>query len=120
MVSTVGRRIDPDRRGRYGRRQPFRRRRSLVENVRSLLLYVNSIPTSITDSRQASQLLFKDALAQADAENASWPYAWFKLGGYVPESGRGTVTGKLAIADSGNPILRSATFGWGWSNNRRA
>ena len=46
---------------------------------------------------------FKDALAQAEAENAAWPYNWFKLGGYVPESGRGTVTGKLAIADPGNP-----------------
>ncbi len=66
-------------------------------------LYVNSVPTSVTDARQASQLLFKDALAQADAEKAAWPYDWFKLGGYVPESGRGTVTGKLAVADPGNP-----------------
>jgi rhamnogalacturonan endolyase len=65
--------------------------------------YVNSVPTSVTDPRQASQLLFQDALAQAAAEKAAWPYAWFKLGGYVPESGRGTVTGKLAIADPGNP-----------------
>ena len=35
--------------------------------------YVNSIPTSITDARQASQLLFQDALAQADAEKAAGP-----------------------------------------------
>jgi rhamnogalacturonan endolyase len=66
-------------------------------------LYVNSIPSSVTDARQAAQLLFKDALAQAEAEKAAWPYDWFKLGGYVPESGRGTVTGKLAVADPGNP-----------------
>jgi len=65
--------------------------------------YVNSIPTSVADPRQASQLLFHDALAQAEAEKTAWPYAWFKLGGYVPESRRGTVTGKLVIADSGNP-----------------
>jgi rhamnogalacturonan endolyase len=65
--------------------------------------YADSIPRSVTDPKQASQLLYKDALAQADAEKAAWPYAWFKLGGYVPESGRGTVTGKLAVADPGNP-----------------
>jgi rhamnogalacturonan endolyase len=70
--------------------------------------YVNSIPASVTDPAQASQILFHDALAQAEAEKAAWPYAWFKLGGYVPESGRGTVTGKLAIADSGNPHASSA------------
>ena len=64
---------------------------------------VNSVPTSVTDPRQASQAPFRDALGQADAEKAAWPYAWFKLGGYVPESGRGTVTGKLVIADPGNP-----------------
>ena len=65
--------------------------------------YVNSIPTSVTAPRQAAQLLHQDALAQAEAEKAAWPYAWFKLGGYVPESGRGTVSGKLVIADAGNP-----------------
>ncbi len=70
--------------------------------------YVNSVPTSVTDPRQASQTLFQDALAQADAEKAAWPYPWFKLGGYVPESGRGTVTGKLDIADSGNPHASAA------------
>ena len=70
--------------------------------------YVNSIPITVTDPQQASQLLFQDALSQADAEKAAWPYAWFKLGGYVAESGRGTVTGKLVIADSGNPHASAA------------
>jgi rhamnogalacturonan endolyase len=70
--------------------------------------YVNSVPASATDPRQASELLFKDAQAQAAAEKAAWPYAWFKQGGYVPESGRGTVTGKLVIADSGNPHASAA------------
>ena len=44
------------------------------------------------------------------AEKQAWPYAWFKLGGYVPESGRGTVTGKLAIADPGNPHASAANI----------
>ncbi len=70
--------------------------------------YVNSVPASITDPRQASQLLFQDALAQAQAEHKAWPYAWFKQGGYVPEQGRGTVTGKLVIADPGNPHASAA------------
>ena len=65
--------------------------------------YVNSVPTSVTDPRQAAQALFQDAQAQAEKEKQAWPYAWFKLGGYVPESGRGTVTGRLVIADPGNP-----------------
>ncbi len=70
--------------------------------------YVNSVPTTVTAPRQAAQLLFQDAQAQAAAEKAAWPYAWFKLGGYVPESGRGTVTGKLVIADAGNPHASAA------------
>ena len=65
--------------------------------------YINSVPASITDPRQAAEALFQDAQAQAEKEKQAWPYAWFKLGGYVPESGRGTVTGKLVIADPGNP-----------------
>jgi rhamnogalacturonan endolyase len=70
--------------------------------------YVNSVPTSVTNPRQAAQLLFQDALAQAEAEKAAWPYVWFKLAGYVPESGRGTVMGKLVIADPGNPHASAA------------
>jgi rhamnogalacturonan endolyase len=70
--------------------------------------YVNSVPPTVTDQRKAAQLLFEDAQAQAAAEKAAWPYPWFKLGGYVPEAGRGTVSGKLVIADSGNPHASAA------------
>jgi rhamnogalacturonan endolyase len=70
--------------------------------------YVNSVPTSVTDPRQAAQALFQDAQARAEKEKAEWPYAWFKLGGNVSESGRGTVTGTLAISDSGNPQASAA------------
>jgi rhamnogalacturonan endolyase len=66
-------------------------------------IYLNDLPTSVTDTRQAAQQLYKDALAQADAEKQAWPYSWFKHPNYVPASGRGTVTGKMVINDSGNP-----------------
>jgi rhamnogalacturonan endolyase len=65
--------------------------------------YLNDVPTSVTDTRQAAQQLYKDALAQADAEKQAWPYSWFKHPNYVPASGRGTVTGKMVTNDSGNP-----------------
>ena len=56
----------------------------------------------------ANTLLFADAIAQAKAEQAAWPYYWFvnPAGGdgtYVQESGRSTVTGKINITDPGAP-----------------
>jgi len=65
--------------------------------------YLNSVPASVTDAKQAAQMLFQDAQAQADAEAKAWPYAWFKDGHVVPASGRGVVQGKLVIHDRGNP-----------------
>lgn len=65
--------------------------------------YLNQVPVAVTDMRQAAQMLYEDALAQADAEKSAWPYAWFKNPGYVQAAGRGTVTGKIVINDSGNP-----------------
>jgi rhamnogalacturonan endolyase len=67
------------------------------------LIYLNNIPASITDPAQAAHALLQDALAQEEAERKAWPYPWFKNPGYVPAEGRGTVQGKLAISDSGNP-----------------
>ncbi len=66
-------------------------------------IYLNEVPASITDTRQAAHLLYHGALAQADAEKQAWPYDWFKHPNYVPASGRGRVTGKFVIHDSGNP-----------------
>jgi rhamnogalacturonan endolyase len=54
----------------------------------------------------AHDVLFADAIAQAKAEQAAWPYTWFKnttVGTYVQESGRATVAGIFAITDPGAP-----------------
>ena len=65
--------------------------------------YMNHVPASVTNAKQAAQQLYQDALAQADAEAKAWPYAWFKNEHFVPASGRGVVKGKFVIRDSGNP-----------------
>ena len=67
--------------------------------------YNNSVPAGTAN---AGTVMFADAIAQAQAEQAAWPYSWFVNptggdGNYVPESGRGTVTGTLTIADTGAP-----------------
>ena len=66
-------------------------------------IYMNNVPAKIDDPRQAAHALYADALAQAEAEKKAWPYEWFKHEKYVPAAGRGTVTGKFVIRDSGNP-----------------
>jgi rhamnogalacturonan endolyase len=66
-------------------------------------IYLNDVPATITGTSQAAQMLYTDALAQAAAEKLAWPYTWFKNSNYVPPSGRGTVTGRIVINDSGNP-----------------
>jgi rhamnogalacturonan endolyase len=70
--------------------------------------YLNEVPTSVTDPKQAAHLLHQDALAQADAEARAWPYAWFKHPNYVPAAGRGTVKGTIFIDDPGNPNASAA------------
>ena len=71
--------------------------------------YNNSVPAGTAN---ANTVLFADAIAQAKAEQAAWPYSWFVNpaggdGNYVPEAGRGTVTGTLTIADTGAPNASS-------------
>ena len=66
-------------------------------------IYCNNITNAITATNTAAQALFTDALAQATAESAAWPYAWFTNANYALASGRGAVTGKIVIADSFNP-----------------
>jgi rhamnogalacturonan endolyase len=65
--------------------------------------YYNECPQSITDPKKASQVLYEDAVKQAEAEKQAWPYTWFKNPRYAQESERGTVTGKFVINDAQNP-----------------
>jgi rhamnogalacturonan endolyase len=65
--------------------------------------YLNHVPATITDPKEAAHRLFADARARAAAEAKAWPYAWFTHAGFVPPSGRGTVSGRIAIADPGAP-----------------
>ena len=67
--------------------------------------YNNSVPAGTAN---AGTVLFADAIAQAKAEQEAWPYSWFVNptggdGDYLQEAGRGTVTGTLTIADTGDP-----------------
>ncbi len=60
-----------------------------------------------------NDVMFADAIAQAKAEQAAWPYTWFVNptggdGNYAQESGRGTVTGTLTISDPGAPNASAA------------
>ncbi len=75
--------------------------------------YANSVPASITDPAAAAQALHRDALAQDAAEKAAWPYSWLPSPAYVKPAGRGVVTGKIAIDDSGNrdPVLAGMWVG---------
>ena len=79
-------------------------------------VYCNNVPASQTDPYQASQNLYNDAVAQGVAEASgtastagatfgatSWPYGWFVNSNYALASGRGTVTGKIVVSDTGNP-----------------
>ena len=79
-------------------------------------MYLNHVPASVTDAKEAAHLLFQDAQAQSDAEAKAWPYAWFKNEHYVPAAGRGVVKGKFVINDSGNP---SASAGGLWVGLQR-
>jgi len=69
------------------------------------LVYANSVPVGTSNAPAA---LFADAQARGNAEKNLWPYAWWTNSAYVPKSGRGTVTGTIQIADSGNPNASSA------------
>ncbi|HEV2437757.1 MAG TPA: polysaccharide lyase family protein [Verrucomicrobiae bacterium] len=66
-------------------------------------IYCNNVANTITDTNQAAQALYQDALAQAGAEASAWPYSWFTNANYTPASDRGTVTGQMVISDSYNP-----------------
>jgi rhamnogalacturonan endolyase len=72
------------------------------------LYYVNRVPAGTAN---AHDVLFADAIAQAKAEQAAWPYTWFQNTGdgtYLQESGRATVSGTFAITDAGAPGASAA------------
>ena len=77
------------------------------------LYYVNNVSASITDSTQAAEALYSDALAQDAAEKAAWPYSWFPNPAYVPASARGTVTGQIVLSDpdNRNPVVSGTWVG---------
>lgn len=81
-------------------------------------IYANSYTGSANDSiSTVANSLWKDAQAQALAEQSAWPYTWFKNTAYIQKSGRGTVTGILAINDSGNTMASSAGMWIGLAPN---
>jgi rhamnogalacturonan endolyase len=73
------------------------------------LVYANSYQGAAGDSAsRVVDALWRDAQAQAAAEQSAWPYTWFRNADYVQESGRGTVNGTLQVSDRGNPAATSA------------
>ena len=67
-------------------------------------IYCNNISSSISNTNQAAQALYADALAQASAEGGAWPYSWFtSVPDYALASNRGTVSGQIVINDTYNP-----------------
>jgi rhamnogalacturonan endolyase len=74
------------------------------------LYYCNTVTNTLTGTNAPAQALYNDALAQAVAEQTAWPYSWFNNTNYVPAANRGTVNGKLVIADSGNPNASAANL----------
>jgi autotransporter-associated beta strand protein len=70
-------------------------------------VYVNNVPSTITDPIQTSQGLYNDAVAQGAAEATAWPYSWFNNStydaNYASAAQRGTVTGTMVINDVDNP-----------------
>lgn len=71
------------------------------------LIYCNKVASGTAN---ASIALWEDAKTQAKIEQASWPYSWHNNPVYVKKSGRGTVTGKLVINDTGNPSASAANM----------
>ena len=70
--------------------------------------YCNNVTNTLTSTNQGAMALYNDALAQCAAEQTAWPYSWFTNASYAPATNRGTVTGTIAISDSGNPNASAA------------
>lgn len=75
------------------------------KNYGPFLIYCNKVDAGTVNAPIA---LWENAKTQAKTEQTAWPYSWHNNPSYVKESGRGTVTGKLVINDSGNPSASAA------------
>jgi len=76
------------------------------------LIYANSYQGQAEDdSGRVVNALWQDAKAQAAAEQAAWPYAWFGNAHYTPERERGQVSGALVVKDGPRPAL-AASGAW--------
>jgi rhamnogalacturonan endolyase len=75
------------------------------KNYGPFLIYCNKVAAGTANAPIA---LWENAKTQAKTEQAAWPYSWHNNPSYVKESGRGTVTGKLVINDSGNASASAA------------
>lgn len=73
-------------------------------------IYCNNITNTITDTNQAAQMLYSNALAQAAAEVTAWPYSWFGNTNYASASQRGAVSGQITISDLYNPNASPANL----------
>lgn len=72
-------------------------------------IYANSYQGASEDpTAKVVKSLWRDAQAQAKAEQAAWPYNWFRHPGYTLAAGRALVTGRLHVRDKGNPAAKSA------------
>lgn len=72
-------------------------------------VYANAYQGADTDpSSKVVASLWQDAQVQAKAEQSAWPYTWFKHADYAQESGRGTVSGSLAVKDGAAPVAAAA------------
>lgn len=72
-------------------------------------VYVNSYKGAYTDpSAKVVDALWRDAQVQADAEQAAWPYTWFRNANYLQADRRGGVSGTLKVEDRGNPRATAA------------
>jgi rhamnogalacturonan endolyase len=86
--------------------------RAIKKTYGPYFVYANSYQGAPADpSSKVVDALWRDAQAQAKAEQSAWPYSWFINPDYVQESGRGSVSGTLRVLDPGK---RSAQAGGAW------
>lgn len=60
-------------------------------------------PTLPESWQENADALWKDALTQAEKEQAKWPYSWVNGVDYPHLAGRGTVTGQIVLDDPTAP-----------------
>ena len=63
-------------------------------------LYFNKVAAGTSNPQTP---LYADVMAQTSAERGTWPYSWFTDTNFAAAARRGTITGNIVIADSGNP-----------------